>query len=730
MSLQQIYDDLNAALHDGVIVLSAATVPDLGLTLEAFGITGTSTLTMTGATLTLGPRSVILTGTAEYRDFLWSSTLTGESVSSGNRFTLAMEGQDSTTAWMFVTSFPNLPQSRVQDERGALPLVPSILAELVVEQPLFSVTTEPPKPTGGFKPRLQGWLVLTDSALAEYIEYFNAAKLRLDGNVDFAPANPTIVAWAAAPEAEINIPVIQISEAGIKLQSHAEDIYSLEPGVVSIAAVYATIRIGTLNPVWAETTAPLRQGNFVWPLAVSFDPVISVVTGFALVLDFFGQPPSSLDLFTFPIADNLLRNFGLKAVEVGIQPPLDGRDLTLKYASMAFKSAETWQPSLAFVTVRELGTGWTYHWSGADSLVTGNAFGRLTFFDDPTLNVDALGDDCVSNKIELAVLATIPEFYIEARNESVICVPVGAVLRQYFGGSGGIPDNLRVTQVFLAANPPEQIYQASLEVEGIWSTQINLVKFSLERILSDINVTQNRVYGSVSGWVSLDVDTGGGETTKATFIATAEYTEDGIWQFSGGLAEGELDVVNFAIALLGVQPSFALPQISLTELWLTYENSTQATNNPYSARGTLVLRWKPEVLGLTLSAVASVFVERRAKQTVSDDLILLNSPLRSDPENAQMIYTGELSGVFTINRLSVGIAVLFSDTEEVYRFEVTFDNVTVRASTEWVKNTKTLPADGKHQILVITLSGFTLGDVVTYLISLANPNVKYHLDAP
>lgn len=730
MSLQQIYDDLNAALHDGVIVLSAATVPDLGLALEAFGITGGSTLTMTGATLTLGPRSVALTGTAAYRNFSWSSTLTGESVSGGNRFTLAMQGQDSAAAWTFATSFPNLPQSRIQDERGALPLVPSILADLVVGQPLLSVTTEPPKPAGGFKPRLQGWLVLTGSALAEYIEYFNASKLRLDGNVDFAPANPTIVARGAAPGAEIDIPVIPISEAGIKLQSDAEDIYSLEPSVASTASVYALIRIGSLNPVWAEASAPLRQGNFLWPLAVSFEPPITAVTGFGLVLDFFGQPVSNLDLFSFPLSDSALRDFGLKAVEVGIRPPLGGRELALDYASMAFKSAETWKPSLAFITVRELGTGWTYHWSGADSWVTGNVWGRLTFFDDPSLDIAPLADGCTSNRIELAVLATIPDFTIQARNESDICVPIGAVLKKYFGGSGGIPDDLRITQLLLTAIPPEQTYQASLEVEGIWSSTINLVTFSLDKIIGEVIVTQNRVYGSITGWVSLGVASGGVETTKATFIANAEYTQDGLWRFSGGLAEGELDVPNFAVALLGMQPSFELPQIALTELWLTYENSTEPTNNPYSARGTLELRWKPEVLGLTLSAAASVFAERRAKRTKADDLMLLASPRRGDAGNAEMIYAGELSGTFTINRLSVRIAVSFSDTEEVYVFEVTFGKVTVRAATEWAQNTKSLPPGGKHQLLVITLRGFTLGDVVTYLVGLANPNANYQLDAP
>src|SRR5689334_9776229 len=118
MSLQQIYDDLDKALDQGVINLSASTVPDLGLTLEAFGIKGEETLTLTGATLTLGAVSVILTGNANYRNFSWTTTLTGESVGTRNRFTLTFQGQDTSTPWTFGTSFTELPGSRIQDASG------------------------------------------------------------------------------------------------------------------------------------------------------------------------------------------------------------------------------------------------------------------------------------------------------------------------------------------------------------------------------------------------------------------------------------------------------------------------------------------------------------------------------------------------------------------------------------------------------------------------------------
>lgn len=735
MSLQQIYDDLNKALHLGVIDLTASTVPGLGLTLEAIGITGANSLPMTGATLTLGTSAVVLVGNARYRNFTWTATLTGESIPAGNRFTLLLQGQDSATAWTFGTSFPDLPQSRVITERLTVPLVDSILKGLVVSQPLLSVTTQPPKPVRVFIPSFEGLLVLTDSVLKEYIPYFGAT-LRLAGTIDFVnPTHPVITAWAASPGASIDLPPINISEAGIKLRSDATDIFSLnEVAINSVADVYANMSFGVTAAITAEITTPLLQGNFIWPLTAVFSEPVTAATGFALILDFFGQPPANLYLFPFPLVDSLLRNFGVKAVGVGIQPPLDGQTLALKHASIALTSSETWKPSVAFITVRELGTAWTYHWAeqGGNDWVTGNVWGKLTFFDDPTLEVEPLGDGCSSNKIELEVIATLPDWQIQARNESDICVPLGAVLKKFLGGSGGIPDNLRITQIFLQAIPPEQTYQASMMVEGLWATQIKLVKFSLDKVIGELYVTQSKVYGSMTAFVGLSVNAEGVETTKATFNISAEYNQDGVWRFEGGLAEGTLSVLDFAYGLLGYQPAFTLPQVLLTELHLTYENSSDksSTNNPYSARGALEVKWKPEVLGLTLSAAASAYVERRKKENPSDNLVLLASPRRGDADNEEMIYSGELSGTFTINRLTVRIALSFADKEMVYIFEVTFGKVTVRAATEWVKNTKTLPPEGKHQVLVITLRGFTLGDVVTYLISLANPNKNYQLDAP
>ena len=289
MSLQDIYNDLNNALHDGVITLTPATVPDLGLTLEAFGA---GTLTLTGATLTLGPLSVVLTGNANYRNFAWSTTLTGESVSTGNRFTLAMQGQDASTPWTFGTSFPNLPQSRTITDHLTVPLVDSVLLPLVVEQPLLSVTTAPPKPQGGFKPAFQGSLVLTDSSLAEYIVYFGSAKLRLAGTIDFIdPAKPVFVLWAAAPNAAIGIPVIQHQRSRHQASHRCNRHLFARRKRRSIQSQrYMRRSTSDAVPITAEVTTPLLQGNFIWPLTAVFSEPVTAATGFALILEFFGQP--------------------------------------------------------------------------------------------------------------------------------------------------------------------------------------------------------------------------------------------------------------------------------------------------------------------------------------------------------------------------------------------------------------------------------------------------------
>ncbi len=744
MSTQDIYDDLNAALQDGNIALTWSTVPNLDLTLRAYGIADGETLPMTGAVLTIIRGSVVLTGIAAYRKSSWTATLTGDTLADGmNRFTLSMLGRDEGVAWTFVVSFPNLPESRKADEKYAAVLVPSVLNDLVVQQPSFSVTTPPPQLTADppAKVRMQGWLVLAGGVLDPYVGYFGSSRLRLDGTVDFAmPASPVLDLSAVAPNADTNLPIVPTSAIGVRLQSEYPDAYALPaPGVMSAALVFADIRIGTTAPIYTSVTAPLLLGDFNWPLNVTFEPPITALTGMNLVLQFFDQPPANSWLFTFPLAESVLRTFGLASVEVGMRPPLNDQSLAVRYASMELQSNKEWSPSVAFITVRDLAVGWTFHWYGDDWFVTGYAGGKIIFFDDPSLPPSS--GECDGTRITLLVNAIVPNWILTAENDGVICVPLGSVFQQYFGGSGGLPDNLKITQVYLSAIPQQQTYEGNLMVEGIWSTAINLVTFSLDKIIAQVQVTQSKLFGAMEGWVSLVVEDGGVEVTKATFTASAIYTGDGRWRFAGGLAEGTLSLLDFAFGLLGFAPAFTLPTVNLKELWLTYETSLGDTENPYSAAGTLEALWKPEVLGLTLSATAKAAVARRIKQNTGDEVLARASRRRAAADDVTVIYEGEILGTVKINSLAVTIGLSFADDEEVYLFEVAFGKFFVRAATEWVDDPQTLAGTPgvrtwltddttRHQILVITLGDLSLGEIVEYLVNLANPNLNYHLESP
>jgi hypothetical protein len=702
MSLQSIFAYLNARLVDGVISLNGTPPPDglegLATVLHPLGVLEPDSLVLSSATLSLGPDAVVLTGTAAaWRNTAWTATLTGRDVGGVNAFTLTLQGIAGPNPWTFGTSFP-LPQSRQQAPDGTLRLVPSVLTALVVQRPLVTVIPSGATPV---QPRFQGTLLLGNSVLQNYAGYFGSS-LNLDGHVDLStPEQPQLNLTAVAPDVSLTIPHVKATEAGLKLVTSYPDIFALEEdATISAALVYVKVQLGTTNPIYTETTAPLLQGDNLWPIAVALDETATLGNSLNFILEVFGVPIDQGGLFSFPLADTLLNKFHFSGVELGVRPPLNGQTLGLIYASVQLTSVESWTPSIPFVKLTQLGTSWTYHWYESGNFVTGNVWGRLTFFEDA---------EHPENEIKLLVSATIPDFIVTGSTEETITVPLGRVFDKYLGGSGPLPPTLQITRVMIQAMPQQQIYQASLMVEGIWDVKItDQLSFSLDRVIGEIAVSQSEISGSISGFFAFNITpTGGATITKTTFLVTAAYSgANSVWSFSGGLAEGTLSVTDFAAALLGFTPSISLPSIDLTELWFTYDTST---GNPYSARGALEMRWKPELLGIPLSLDARASVTRKSDAT----------------------YEGSVSGTFTINRLAITAGLSFVGAETVYLFEVAYKDGRLRAVTEWVQNRKTSPnPTAKHQILTVSLQGYTLGDVVAYLISLVNPNANYQLDAP
>jgi hypothetical protein len=176
VSLQDIYAALQAAIDQGRIDLTAATVDGVGTTLTALGITGADAVRVTNPVLTLGTDAVTLTGVAsQYRAFDWNATLVGIFAGGENHFDLTLEGRDSSEPWRFRTSFleQQLPQTRRSTARQlGVALEPSVLLPLVVQQPVLAVTADGPKAEHDRAiASFEGWLPLADTDLQPYVQW-------------------------------------------------------------------------------------------------------------------------------------------------------------------------------------------------------------------------------------------------------------------------------------------------------------------------------------------------------------------------------------------------------------------------------------------------------------------------------------------------------------------------------------------------------------------------------
>ncbi|SCL44892.1 hypothetical protein GA0070606_0503 [Micromonospora citrea] len=733
MTPRDIYDALDRALHDRRITLTSGTVAGLGPALVAIGVTGS--LEIREATLNLNANDVLLTGIAAHLHHDWAVTVRGAPPPNGdsdNSFTLTLREADTGQApWTIGTSFRGLPRSRIAAPNGTLPLGDSVLVDLTIEGPELTTT-----PAG--RCTLRGWLLLTVGPLAPYRDLFGATTLPLEGTVDMTSTPPKISAYSTLTSLSLPLaPQARALEVGISLDSQTTDAYP--PGdPVSVISLSARVHLPQLDQEMTFT-APLLQGDEIWALSMRSTKPLTVRAGLDLVLAFFDLPATDLDLVSLPLARELLAGIGVARAELGLQR--DGRSLRLRHVGMALESLDdkhVWHPSVAFITLSKLGVSWMYHRYDDDSLLTGNVWGRFTFFEDS------------SHRVDMQVTVALPSLFLTAETLDEIEVPLDSVLRHYLDpvsspNSDAVPASLTISDVSVEAAPRSGWFRARITVRSSWTVtldgprltagqarnhdptplvdlQAHAVTFSIDRISAELGAAQNGIFGSISGLASIITRTGAAaEETKAVFVVTADYQPDAGWHFCGGLAEGTLNVGELAAALLGVDLPRELSEISLTALWLEYTASGE--EHPYSARGALTVRWCPTVLdGITLSIEAAASIRRKRQTTTTDEVRALAAPGTTD---SGMIYEGSAVGTVRINSFRVTVGLSFVAAETVYLFEVAYGSIVLRAATDWAGS-----GTARHQVLTVTLSGLTLGDVVTYLVRLASPGSNYTLDAP
>jgi hypothetical protein len=732
MALPDIYHAFQAAAQAGELTGDS---PE-GLA-DLLGRLNTPQLAVQNGEANLGPDSAWLTGTTSFLNTTWSFTLTGRESSDPNRaaLTLAMTLAPQATPWTFAQAFPGdqLPQSRrvTPASPDRLVLGPSVIAPLVLGQPAIQASNDPRDP----RPHLQGWLNLLGDAkapgsdLLSYYAGFLGSPLWLDGTFDRTnPTQPVLRLDAIASGASGNFGKLTLTEIGIRLSSDYPDPSPLpaEGAPTSAALLFGRLAIPSVPPDVVDISGPLLTGDNVWPLFVAFDDPLGLQGGIQALMSLMdiGDPSA----FALPPGIAPINEFGLSQLEFGVIPPDKGGP-GVTYSAVTIVSKRPWDPPIPFLIINQVGTRWNVDWGGEQPLITGSVWGTMTFGQKRGAShgammpyVHRLAADpslALASNVTVTIRLDLPEMAFVVYNEEPIDIPISQGIAAFFNTPApDIPAHLTIDSFNVYASYLRKTYAAGLTISGgNWEVSAGPVVFRLDTMELQIAVTQSQVSGLILGVASIDVP---GSKSPVKLMVSAEYPGDGHWTFEGAIFGGPLNLVRFVAAFLAGTPPQWVNElaINLVDFYVRYNTGP---GKPFLVRGTLEIDVKEELLGIPMNLRLSGEIERKLKQSTADHVLAL--ALRDpDPET---VVIGKLAGAFTLNRFAVTAAVTFQEAQKTYAFSVAYKDLTLTATSSTDKTGGT-----PHQVLTLRLTGATLGSVVEYLISLANPNANYRLDPP
>ncbi|QDX26142.1 hypothetical protein FPZ54_08980 [Sphingomonas suaedae] len=733
-----IYQDFLALIAGGAITGDAP----VGLA-ALLAQLGTQSLPVTGGRAGQTADGAWMSGNTSFRGTSWSFNLTGRPGGASEPadytdLTLAMTATQ-TTPWTFAQAFPGdqLPKSRrakstlqVPPPGAGLVLGPSVVAPLVVETPALNSVNFPADAIP--LPHLAGWLILTDSVLAGYIDYFGTSRLRIDGPIDFTdPLKPILFLNAPAPGATTDFgPHITLDAVGLRLRNDFPDPSPLpeQDAPTSAAMLYATFSADTIPRTVADMSAPLLYGDYVWPIHVSFgEHPLTLSTGAQMLGKLIGAPDGA---FSLPPGVPLLNLFGVSELEFGLDPPMSGVGFGVSYSSVGIVSTEPWDPPIPFTMIDQVGVRWMFDWQSDPTLMTASIWGTMTFGAKKAQSLGAMApvsrrwadwhqriaraprsedatDDPVT--VTLTIRMDIPDMAFIAYTENPIALPISDAFAAYFSVQPpDVPTTLTVSEANFIASLPRKTYQAGMTVLGQWPVTCGTIVFNLDRIEFRVQVSQSSVSGSIVGTVAMAVP----DSAPVQLMFGAEYPGDGSWLFTGELVGGPINLPKFVLAFLGYPyPDWLKNDSFVLELTAFSVSYSTATGNPYRVAGAVAAALKDTVLGIPVAMAAAAEIERM--------------PAPAEQGEGAMVTVGKLSGSFAISRLKLTASVSFRENEKTYTFSVAWRQLTLSGATAWIGE-----GTGRHQILTLRLSGETLGGVVRFLVSLANPNANFRLDPP
>ncbi|MGR6874974.1 hypothetical protein ACU6U9_22440 [Pseudomonas sp. HK3] len=454
-------------------------------------------------------------------------------------------------------------------------------------------------------------------------------------------------------------------------------------GVLEISES-VTARIG----VDTQLTSSSDPSASIWAFFSDFNKPLTLSDGLSALSGFVGGNASNFDM---PDSVRVLGDFGLTSVNVGVNP-FDPTDIEFVFLEVG--SDKVWDPPIPYVTVEDLFVQWQIQrpFNNLTRSQSGGVGGSLVFGK--------------TNPVHLDVVALIPEYIINANLRDGDQISVVDALSEWFPDAGNLSQDLIIDDLQIVANFDTKVYEFEGSIRPVPAFTLNLIitELTLDRVTLSTNYRQDKLYGTVMAELQL---------FNAPWVVSASYlppldTGSGNWSFLVQLASGNVVALSDLVAqFLNFNPA-DIPAVNMTELYFKYNLS----DSTYDFKGAVAGSWTLDIipgkpaLNVTAAVAVSSFVE-----------------------NQQTKYKGEIDGTLAINSLNVGVGYAFDPTNTNYSFIIAYKKLalyaTLSRTTKKIDNVNTTVS-----ILKVNLGDLSVGDIIEYLVNLANPYSTFQLTTP
>ncbi len=362
--------------------------------------------------------------------------------------------------------------------------------------------------------------------------------------------------------------------------------------------------------------------------------------------------------------------------------------LTLTEAQAVLALSEEWE-LLKGIRLRELSMFWHIQWGGERHLLTGNIAAQV--------DIDLPGNKLLTLEGRLR----IPSLELSASLELI----------QKNAGKYRLDDIIGSDAVRALPDGRDELLLARLDIEAsyydrrleIYAEVHNLLTFRLGNVeinLSELHAGATFAQTGNSFVLGGSIDFYDDQKADALLFALSlegSYTSGEGWRFSGGLSRGKVSIIDLIRKFVKAGGEYSGFDIALTQLDFEYTHGQKGTSYRLLAAFSTD---KFELLGI---------------ETQGSGKILLTSNERK--ENYLSLMARLVFGQLDI----VVQADDFYSDNPYYYLQLGFRKSYIMGSYSTKNNEK---------IINISFKNLTFGDIVSWMIELINPNVRYDLPAP